>query len=162
MTFCGTLEHNRGAGFLTLAIHCIALYDPLMKIEDERGEAKDGQMEMFSLTTKQRKDYGKFAATLHYFLNIYRQEELKTQPKGDPFSFFERTRGLDYCEYEFYNFWYGIIRRSGDDEFEKQVALLDQIAEGTPLADYEPTIKFLSTINSVALGQHRSYRGGCF
>lgn len=117
---------------------------------------------MFPLTVKQRQEYANFTKTLRYFLEVYREEELKTKPKGEPFSVFERTRGLDYCEYEYYTFWYGIIRRLGDGEFEKQIGLLEAIADGTPLTDYEPAIKFLSMINGAALSQHRSYRGGCF
>lgn len=170
MTFCGTLEHNRGAGFLTLALHCIALYDPLLKIMDERyekGRGKDkkkvGQLEMFPLTTDQREDYAGFVRTLRYFLDTYRREKLKTKPKREPFSFLDETRYLDYCDYEFYDFWYGFIGGFKNDlEFEKQVDILDQIAQGEPLKDYEPAIKFLSKLNSVALGRHNSYRRGCF
>jgi len=166
MTFCGTLEHNRGGGFLTLALTCVVLYDPLLKITDERYESKGkkGQLEMFPLTTKQRKEYAGLAKTLRYFLDTYRREKLKTLPKRkDPWSFFEETRGLEFCDYEFYDFWYGFIGGFKNDlEFEKQVDILDQIAQGEPLKDYEPAIKFLSKLNSVALGRHNSYRMGCF
>ncbi len=166
MSFCSTLEHNRGAGFLTLALHCIALYDPLMKIMDERYEkkAKKGQLEMFALTTTQRKDFAGLVKTLRYFLDTYRREEIKTKPKRkEPFSFLGETRGLEYCDYEFYSFWYGFIRSFKDDfAFEKQVDILDKIAQGEPMKDYEPAIKFLSKLNSVALGRHNSYRRGCF
>ena len=166
MTFCGTLEHNRGGGFLTLALHCIVLYDPLLKIMDDRYEAKDkkGQLELFELTDKQRKDYTKLVRVLRYFLDSYRREEIKTKPKRkDPWSFLDETRDLDYCDYEFYGFWYGFISSFKDDfEFEKEVDILDQIAQGEQLKDYEPAIKFLSRLNSVALGRHNSYRRGCF
>lgn len=158
MTFCGTLEHNRGGGFLTLALHCVVLYDPLLKIMDERY----GQLELFPLTVKQRKDYASLVKTLRYFLDVYREEKLKTKPKSEPFSF-ERSRGLEFCDYEFFDFWYGFIGGFKNDlEFEKQVDILDQVAQGEPLKDYEPAIKFLSRLNSVALGRHNSYRRGCF
>jgi hypothetical protein len=169
MTFCGTLEHNRGAGFLTLALTCVVLYDPLLKIMDERYEkgwlsGKKGQLEMFPLTTKQRKEYAGLVKTLRYFLDVYRREEIKTKPKRkDPWSFLNETRGLEFCDYEFHGFWYGFISGFKNDfEFEKQVDILDQIAQGEPLKDYEPAIKFLSKLNSVALGRHNSYRRGCF
>jgi len=166
MTFCGTLEHNRGAGFLTLALHCVVLYDPLLKVMDDRYEAKKkkGQLELFALTDKQRKEYSKLVKVLRYFLDSYRREEIKTKPKNkDPWKFLEQTRGLEYCDYEFYGFWYGFIGGFKDDfEFEKEVDTLDQIAQGEPLKDYEPAIKFLSKLNSVALGRHNSYRRGCF
>jgi len=72
MSFCGTLEHNRGGGFLTLALHCVVLYDPLLKIMDERYESKSkkaGQLEMFPLDSKQRKEYAALVKTLRYFLD---------------------------------------------------------------------------------------------
>jgi hypothetical protein len=166
MTFCGTIEHNRGGGFLTLALHCVVLYDPLLKIMDERYEKnkKKGQLEMFPLDSKQRKDYASLVKTLRYFLDTYRRERLKTKAKRkDPWSFLEETRNLEYCDYEFYDFWYGFIAGFKNDlEFEKEVDTLDQIAQGEPLKDYEPAIKFLSKLNSVALGRHNSYRRGCF
>jgi hypothetical protein len=166
MTFCGTLEHNRGAGFLTLALQCVVLYDPLLKIMDERYESKSekGQLEMFPLTTKQRKEYASLVKTLRYFLGTYRRERLKTLPKKkDPWAFLDETHNLEYCDYEFYDFWYGFISGFKNDlEFEKQVDILDQIAQGESLKDYEPAIKFLSKLNSVALGRHNSYRRGCF
>jgi hypothetical protein len=167
MTFCGTLEHNRGGGFLTLALTCVVLYDPLLKIMDERYEKdtkKAAQLEMFPLTTKQRKEYANLAKTLRYFLDVYRREKIKTLPKRkDPWSFLDETRNLEFCDYEFYDFWYGFIGGFKNDlEFEKQVDILDQIAQGEPLKDYEPAIKFLSKLNSVALGRHNSYRRGCF
>lgn len=168
MGFCGTLEHNRGAGFLTLALHCIALYDPLLRFEDSKFELKkEGQLELFSLTVKQREDYAKFVKTLSYFLDTYRREEIKTKSKRDnPLSYSEETQGLDYCDYEFYDFWYAFIRSFKDDfEFEKQVNTLDQIAHGEPLKTYEPSIQFLSTLNSRALSRHSHssfHRRRCF
>jgi hypothetical protein len=107
MTFCGTLEHNRGGGFLTLALTCVVLYDPLLKIMDERYEKdtkKAAQLEMFPLTTKQRKEYANLAKTLRYFLDVYRREKIKTLPKRkDPWSFLDETRNLEFCDYEFYD-----------------------------------------------------------
>ena len=32
MTFCGTLEHNRFGGFLTLALQAMVMYNPLLDI----------------------------------------------------------------------------------------------------------------------------------
>lgn len=167
MSFCGTLEHNRDAGFLTLAIHCIALYDPLITIMDSQyeGKKKKEQLELFPLSVEQRKDFAKLVKTLRYFLEAYRQDEIETKPKDKKnlWGLNGKCQGLDYCDYEFYAFWYNFIRGFKDDfEFEKQVDLLDNIAQGTPLKSYEPSIKFLSKLNSVALGQHNSNRRGCF
>src|SRR5271157_3455071 len=166
MSFCGTLEHNRGGEFLTLALQCIVLYDPLLKIMDDRyseKKSKKGQLEMFPLTTKQRKEYTNLVKTLRYFLDVYREDEIKTKPKSKAANMFTRTKDLEFCDYEFYAFWYSFIRGfKSDTEFEKQVDLLDKIGQGVPMDDYEPAIKFLSKLNSVALGRHNSYRGGCF
>jgi len=165
MTFCGTFRNREEAGFLTLALHCIALYDPLLKIEDGRYEKeKRGQLELFPLTTNQRKDFAKFVKTLRYFLDVYRRETIKTKPKlKDPWSFIDKTRGLDYCDYVFYDFWFSFIRSFKNDfEFEQRVNMLDSIAQGVRLGTYESTIKFLSKLNSIALYRHHSYSRGCF
>ena len=162
MSFCSTLEHNRGANFLSLALTCVVMYSPLIDIADAQPKKGKGQLEMFSLTTKQREEFVSLVKTLRYFLEVYREEKLKIKSKSNG-DFFERTKNLEFSDYEFYGFWYNFI--SGfkiDSEFEKQIDILDQIAHGESLKSYEPAIKFLSKLNSVALSRHNSYRGGCF
>lgn len=181
MSFCGTIEHRRSLEFLTLALHTIALYDPLLHIEDARYEAKQGkkrtarkrrgeqqpvtetgQLTMFPLSNKQREEYVSFAKTLLYFLKTYRQEVTKTMPKDkDGWSFIEATADLDYCGHEFYDFWYSLIKKD-EAGFEKQAKMIVGLGEGTVPDDCEPTIKFLSLVNAWALSRHNSQRGGCF
>ena len=175
MSFCGTLEHNRGAGFLTLALHCIVLQDPLLAIEDARGEknptrkrrgdtepvTEAGQLQMFPISTKVREEYFSLAKTMRYFLDAYQEDEVKTKPKGSV-SMFARTAGLEYCDYEFYGFWYSFIRSEKEEKFEQDIEMLEKLGEGIVPKDCMPTIKFLSKLNSTALYKHNSYRGGCF
>lgn len=163
MSFCGTLEHNRFGGFLTLALQAMVMYNPLLDIEDARGTHKTGQLEMFKLTVKQREEYISLVKTMRYFLDVYREEKLKTKPKSKNDNFFERTKGLEFCEYAFFDFWYSFIAGfKSDAEFERQIDLLDKIGHGYPMKDYMPAIKFLSKLNSVALGRHNMSRRGCF
>jgi hypothetical protein len=180
MSFCGTIEHNRGARFLTLALHCIVLNDPLLAIEDARYEGREGrkrtsrkrrsepvteagQLQMFPLTTEQRAEYAKLAKTMRYFLDSYREDVTKTKPKTGQRMFGEggRLDGLEYCDYEFYDFWYGMIKRD-EAKFEEQAEALAKLGEGVVPDDCKPTIDFLSSVNGWALHRHEDSRGGCF
>lgn len=182
MSFCGTLEHNRGVKFLTLALHCIVLNDPLLAIEDARYEGREGkkrtgrkrrgeqqpvtetgQLQMFPLTTEQRAEYASLAKTMRYFLDSYREDVTKTKPKTSDkmFGAGGRLDGLEYCDYEFYDFWYGMIRRD-EAKFEEQAEALAKLGEGVVPGDCHATIDFLSSMNGWALSKHESFRGGCF
>lgn len=182
MSFCGTIEHRRSNEFLTLALHCIVLYDPLLAIEDARYEGKrgkkrtsrkrrgeqqpvteTGQLQMFPLTNEQREEYASFAKTLQYFLDSYREDVTKTKPKtGEKmWGAGGRLDGLDYCDYEFYDFWYGMIKRD-EAKFEEQTKALAALGEGVLPGDCKPTIDFLSSVNGWALHRHEDARRGCF
>jgi hypothetical protein len=176
MSFCGTHRANRNAGFLALALHTIVMYDPLMRVEDARFEMREGkrrqrrpqpeirkvQLEIFPFEKKIVDDFESLGKTLRYFFTSYRQEVTKSLPKPEAWSFVTETAGLEYCDYEFYRFWYGLITTVGEAEFEKELTCVEYIGKGIPLDDYEPTIKFLSRINSRALAEHNYNRGGCF
>ena len=170
MSFCGTIRDRNSGQFLTLALHTIVLYDPLIKVEDLRHETRGrkkvdtSQLALFPLTEKQAVEHASFAKTLRYFLEAYQEDVIKTKPKDDRNMFGRNGRlyGLEFCEYDFYDFWYGIIKQKGVEKFEQKVQLLEKIGENVPLDDYEPAIKFLSEINSRALAHHRYNQGGCF
>lgn len=178
MGFCGTIRDRHSGEFLTLALHTIVMYDPLIRIEDARYEMREGrkrqrrprpedspkQLKMFPLTEEQAKDFESFGRTLRYFLESYQEEVTKTRPRSKDKLFGPdgRLHNLEYCSYEFYKFWYGFITTVGVKKFEEQVNRIEQIGQNTNLDDFEPTIKFLSHINSRALAEHNYHRGGCF
>jgi hypothetical protein len=178
MTFCGTIGRYDGK-FLSLAMTCILLNDPLLEMEDARYISKkkkdkrrgeqmavtpEGQYQMFPLTTKQRDEFEKFGKTLRYFLEVFREDEIKIKPKTERklYGLDGWLAKLDWCDYEFYGFWFNIIRRYGHEKFEEYVDMVDKVGQGVPMDDYHPLIKFFSGLNSWALHEHESYRGGCF
>jgi len=178
MSFCSTIEHRRSGQFLSLALHTIAMADPIMRIEDARYEAREGrkksrrpsrkneskQFDLFPLTKEQAESFAGFAKTLRYFLESYQEDVIKTKPKDNRKMWGPggRLHDLEYCDYEFYDFWYHMIRDLSPEVWETRVKELEKIGENSIVEDYEPSIKFLYQINARALWEHESHRRGCF
>lgn len=175
--FCATVGRYDGK-FLTLALQAIVMYDPLMRIEDARYEMRTSkkksrrprpeenptQLSMFPLDKKRAEEFAKMGKTMRFFLEVYQEEVTKTRKRKNEnlFGPTGRLHGLDFTEYEFFAFWKNFIRHIGEKKFEEQLKRIEQVGENVVLDDYEPTIKFLSSLNSMALCSHNMGRGGCF
>jgi len=174
MSFCGTLEHNRGMKFLTLALHCIVLQKPLMDLVDAQyvregkrkkplrkphatlgapAEEADGQLKMFPITTEQRQEFLDFADSIEHFLE---ENEHKKEPHDE--AYWAKYNRMEFSGYEFYGFW----RHWADDELKAGIALLRKVGNGEPLDDNMALINFLGQVNAWALFRHEDSRGGCF
>lgn len=144
---------RHSAKFLTLALQCRILIDPLLDIIESADQKSrktaadpDGQILMFPITMERREEYTKLARTFRHFAS----------EKVD----WKATYDLDFVDYEFYAFFVPLIK-----EFKEDWTLVEQleaIGAGEPLREYRPLVNFLAKIEGRALSFHASQRGGCF
>ena len=148
--------------FLSFALWCIVLIDPLLELAERDGEKRrkprkpwigvapadeKGQFLMFPMPIEKRMEYDKLARTLGHFL----PENVKAG------STFEHDWNLEFVQYEFYAFF-----KRYESKLPPMIEQLKKIAAGETLDDYKPLIEFLGALNGSALHEHESHRKGCF
>lgn len=165
MSFCGTFGRY-DAKFLTLALHCHVLQDPLMALQDAQDarkrprkrkgaqpETESGQMQMFPVPAETRDEFAKFARNIRFFMR-----ETEDAGRAHDAAYWREYSALEFSGHEMY----GFFRSFPDAELKEFAGQMDKIGGGEPLADYVPLLDFLSRLWGRAMHEHESRRGGCF
>ena len=171
MNFCGTLGRYDGK-FLTFALHCQVLIDPLIELHESRNDKpnrkprkpwlgvssaeESGQIKMFPIPMDKCEEYAKFARTLVWFLPENQNRNASWE------EFFEKRKGLEFDDYEFYGFFNEFYNGQDMAVVKSMISQLEAVSRGERLSDYMLLIDFLGKLESHGLWEHQNQRGGCF